>query len=81
MCRIGIILGIILIIVGIQLLFNTENFLQKVIEFQKLDENSIRYKSMKNKAKINTYKFIGAGYLVGGTFFVVFPFFKYFLSK
>ena len=42
-----IIIGIVTIFLGIQFLFKTESFLNKMIEFQKINENSMQYKSIR----------------------------------
>jgi hypothetical protein len=66
-----IILGIILIYIGIQYLFNTEIFIDKIIKYQRVEFNSLRYKYLKNKSNFIFHKIEGIGFILGGVISIV----------
>ena len=72
-----LITGIVLLYLGIQYLFDTENFIQKLINFKRLDERSIQYRYLKNKSNMVYHKMTGVGYLLGGLLFIILPVLKF----
>jgi hypothetical protein len=68
---ITIVLGIVLVYIGIQYLFNTELFIDKIIKYQNVEYNSLRYKYLKNKSNIIFHKMEGIGFIIGGIIAVV----------
>ena len=71
-----IISGIVMLYFGKQYVFNTENFLKKVVERQKLDEDSIQSKYLKNKSNLIFHKMNGIGLLLCGIICIVLPILK-----
>ncbi len=71
-----IILGIVMLYFGKQYVFNTENFLQKMIERQKIDESSVQYRYLKNKSNTVFHKMNGIGLFIGGIICIVLPILK-----
>ena len=68
---ITIVLGIVLVYIGIQYLFNTELFIDKIIKYQNVDYNSFRYKYLKKKSNIIFHKMEGIGFILGGIIAIV----------
>jgi hypothetical protein len=73
-----LLLSIFLIYLGIQYLFNTENFCNKVVKFNNYKINSSEYNFYKNSANMSTHKLRGIIFLIGGLIMLGASIFKIF---
>jgi uncharacterized membrane protein HdeD (DUF308 family) len=72
----SMIVGVISLHYGYQFFFNTEPFLQKMIEKQKIKEGSCLHKYYKNKKNMIFHKVNGIGCIIGGILCILFPILK-----
>jgi hypothetical protein len=70
---VGTALGVAMLYVGVQYVFNTEIFLQKMIAFLSINENSKQYKFMKNKSNLIYHRMNGIGLIICGIASIAIP--------